>query len=121
MRIRKKNIDRVHIERTNNQHKQHVDSLRSKLEQFDSNKITKDSDLCNYCSFIVPERIGGSSITNVECGICGKEMVFGNTNVDAICSDCAKTNQLCKHCAGDIEMKNRRKPRAYEEKVKLFS
>jgi hypothetical protein len=66
--------------------------------------ITQECQSCFYS-----QRIGGQAITRSYCGICEKEMTFGNTNVDAVCLECAKEHRLCKHCAGDINMKRRNK------------
>ena len=63
---------------------------------------------CPVC-YYVDSRIGGAAITSKPCQICGKGLTFGNTCVDYLCEDCAKKYGLCKHCGGDIEMKDRKK------------
>lgn len=62
---------------------------------------------CQVCYY--GSRIGGAAITTTECGICGVEMTFGNTNVDILCERCAREKNVCKHCGADMEYKNRRK------------
>lgn len=62
---------------------------------------------CVAC-FYTPE-CGGSAMSNRECGLCGRPIYSGSTNVDVICKQCAQENRLCKHCGGDIDMKVRRK------------
>ncbi len=59
---------------------------------------------CYYSS-----RFGGSAVTTQPCMSCGKEELYGNTNTDALCLDCAKKHGLCKHCGGDIKLRVRRK------------
>ena len=66
--------------------------------------INQECQVCYYGS-----RVGGSSMTITECGICNKEMTFGNTDVDVLCIDCAMNKRVCKHCGADMEYKNRRK------------
>jgi hypothetical protein len=63
-------------------------------------------------------RIGGAACTSRQCGLCSLTIHSGNTCVDVLCMDCAKANGLCKHCGGDIDMKDRRKPRPFETAAK---
>lgn len=62
---------------------------------------------CKGCHYF--QRIGGAAITKQPCMCCGKEQTYGSTNTDALCMDCAKANDLCKHCGGDIELRARRR------------
>ncbi len=71
----------------------------------DSRHQRNECPVCYYYG----TRIGGSVITEVECALCGEPMVFGNTCTDKLCDVCARTNKLCKHCGGDIDVKHRRK------------
>lgn len=48
-------------------------------------------------------------LTERQCGLCDQRQWFGNTCVDVICENCARTHNLCRHCGGDIEMKERRR------------
>jgi hypothetical protein len=61
---------------------------------------------CVYCYY--SGKWGGSRMTNVSCHICNDELMFGSTCVDRLCSACAFTYFLCKHCGADLELKNRR-------------
>lgn len=70
---------------------------------------------CQAC-FYVRSGISGAAMTYRECGICGKDELYGSTNTDSLCIECAKENGLCKHCGGDIEMKTRRKPYPFMER-----
>lgn len=112
---RKQKIDNVSVERKNSFNKHHIQKARERLAAFDSYKVTKNTDLCGYCAVFRPDRIGGAMMTTACCAICEKNMMFSSTNTDVLCSECAVKNQLCKHCGGDVELKNRRNPRAFEE------
>jgi hypothetical protein len=63
---------------------------------------------CPMC-YYQKGRIGGAAMTNRECGLCGKLMQFTSTNTDTVCQECAVARKLCRHCGGDINMKQRRK------------
>ena len=75
---------------------------------FDTKKqerhLKQECQLCFYNS-----KIGGAAMSHVNCRLCDKEMSFGSTCTDELCIDCAKKHKLCKHCAGDIDLKTRRK------------
>ncbi len=70
---------------------------------------------CKKCFYIYPARIGGSAMTMEPCGVCGKEVWYGNTSTDRLCMTCALEHKLCKHCGGDVEMRPRRKYVSPEE------
>lgn len=113
MRINKRKIDKVSIEWANNLAIDRIE--RAKLLIDDPKKVERNKKQeCVVC-FYLP-RFGGASMTTTECAICSKEMSFGSTAVDIICYDCANKNNLCKCCGADIDLKNRRKPRSYEDK-----
>jgi hypothetical protein len=59
---------------------------------------------CKSC-FYIDGRLGGSAITHTQCGLCGKELVFSSTCVDAVCPECAAKHSLCRHCGGDLNMR----------------
>jgi hypothetical protein len=63
---------------------------------------------CVFCFYIRTERIGGAAMTTQPCGLCEREMHFCSTNTDAICEDCSRANDLCKHCGADIKLRARR-------------
>lgn len=56
---------------------------------------------CIPCRYIL--RVGGAAVTTRPCGLCGVDQGFGSTCTDALCISCASVNELCKHCAGDIQ------------------
>lgn len=58
---------------------------------------------CQYCFYSM--RGGGQAFTASKCEECEKEMLFSSTNMDKYCLECAKKNDICKHCGGDINTK----------------
>ena len=55
---------------------------------------------CKACFYF--QRLGGASITEQPCACCHKSQLYGSTNTDVLCVDCAIEHDLCKHCGGDI-------------------
>lgn len=66
-----------------------------------------EDQLCLSCYYY--NAIAGQAFTNRECGLCGEDQLYGNTNTDALCKTCAKEHQLCKHCGGDLELRDKRR------------
>jgi hypothetical protein len=62
---------------------------------------------CKACFYF--SRIGGAAITEQPCAACAKPQVYANTNTDILCRECASEHKLCKHCGGDIDMRERRR------------
>ena len=119
MRQTKSKIDRASIAHANGRAKQHAESILKKAESLknDSNQKERVKECkCKTCFYLLNERIGGAAMTNRECGICEKDMLFSSTSTEPICIECAKKNGLCKQCGGDIETKERRKPYPFMEK-----
>lgn len=88
-------------------------NLAESLKEDPRKSERRKNALCKLC-FYNGSRIGGAAMTFQPCGICGEDMCFGNTATDSVCPECAFQNDLCKHCGGDIEMRQRRKPRAFQ-------
>lgn len=61
--------------------------------------------LCICCYY--QSTIAGQAFTDSKCVNCNKEMTFSTTSVDKLCEDCAKANNVCKHCCADINYKDR--------------
>jgi hypothetical protein len=117
MKVSKKRIDKVSIERATNTAKDITLSYIKKLEALQkdvSKKERKEQCKCKLCFYFYNNRIGGAVITEINCGLCDCKMRFGSTDVDPICLSCALKNELCVRCGGDVDMKNKRKPRSYE-------
>jgi hypothetical protein len=64
-----------------------------------------DRQECVVCFYT--DRICGQGFTSYKCAICGSEQQWHNTCVPLICLGCAKTNDICKQCGSDIELRNR--------------
>lgn len=112
-------VDKVSIEARTNAAKQRVEYIveTGKKMIADSDKVLRrDSQLCHSC-FYIRSRMGGSTVTHRECGVCQEVQTYGSTATDAMCMGCAKHNSLCKQCGGDIDMKLRRS-RVIESKPK---
>ncbi len=62
-------------------------------------------------------RVGGAMCCAVVCAVCPTVMHFGSTNTDRLCKPCALKHGLCRHCAGDLDMKQRRKPHVRPEDI----
>lgn len=83
---------------------------RVRAYEADSNRVLREArHICATCWYFFHSRFGGNSMTYCHCGICGKEMVFGNTAVDKVCPECAAEHELCTQCGGDIKTRVRRR------------
>ena len=111
MKIRKKNINLATISRSTYISKSMIESrvreAEAVINDSEKNKRLKQQE-CPACYYL-RGRVGGAAMTTTECGLCGKIIHFSSTCVDVVCEDCAKRNNLCKHCGGDIECKQRGK------------
>ena len=114
MKAPHRKLTRATVAHATAQANRHINDLRKRLADFDNAKAGHDGQ-CKYCTFIRPERIGGAAITEGTCGLCERPMTFGNTCTDRLCPECAHDNGLCRHCGGDLELKDRRKPYPFED------
>lgn len=46
-------------------------------------------------------QIGLAVMTESECQICGKPMMFENSLVHALCNECAAASNRCRKCGGE--------------------
>ena len=51
---------------------------------------------CDNC--YIADNWGGSAMTTSKCKVCGREVLYGSTNVDYCCKSCAETREICVHC-----------------------
>jgi hypothetical protein len=63
---------------------------------------------CVSCHYVIG-RIGGAAMTSQPCACCLAPQMYASTNTDALCLPCAKEHSLCKHCGGDLDMRERRR------------
>jgi hypothetical protein len=116
---RKSTVDKASIYRATDTAKSRINDLRKKLEDADKDVDKKerlDKSLCKHCHYIYNSRMGGAMMTNRECGICKEPQNYSSTATDPLCTPCAKDNDLCKRCGGDINIKHIRKERPFQQK-----
>lgn len=115
----KPKIDRASIERTTNEVASYVRALIERAEAIkdDAERHHRwDVSECVYCyGPYGADRQGSTCTVRMECGLCDKIVAFATSNFDLLCVECARKNGLCKHCGGDVDLKVRRKKRAFEE------
>lgn len=114
MFVKKANISAYSIESKTSQNKERARILIQRVDAFNESKRGVNGE-CKACSYLFPDRIGGSAMTETVCGICENPMLFGSTNTDVLCRKCADANQLCKHCGGDVDLKIRRNKRLFQQ------
>ncbi len=88
-------------------HHDAVEEKRAAIRAYDedsSKKYRLKEGLCKYCYYIIKGgTFAGQMITHSNCHKCGKEMVFPTTMTDALCLECAKKLNLCKHCGATMD------------------
>ena len=112
MAILKRNIDNVSVMNATHFAKSRVNStilMASKFQCDSSRELRLQGQLCIACFY--SDRIGGAAMTDSTCGLCDFVMHFSNTDINVLCNDCAIEHDLCAHCGGDIDMKQRKKQR----------
>jgi len=82
----------------------YVERCTAVVNDTNKEKRLKEQE-CKVC--YTSSKIGGAALCSSQCGICQKTLHYSNTCIDILCKDCAKEHNLCKHCGGDIELKNR--------------
>lgn len=111
MNIPRRPCDLASIERNTHQAQQWYEMTAARIELMDNDldreKRHAESE-CHYC--YVPYGAGrqGNSSGSL-CGLCGGRTSSPSPCADVLCLDCAKANNLCKHCGGDVDMKRRRR------------
>lgn len=106
MRQRPMNFTKSALVSATSKSKQRVEDALARAERIKNDSDMGDrmkAQLCKACFYFTG--IGGSAMTNRECAGCGTDQMYGSTNTDALCMDCAMTHSLCKHCGGDFEMR----------------
>lgn len=109
-------IDRASVELATARAKDYVAATAELCRKFiedPEREVRVAKCYCISCHYM--RHLGGASMTIRPCGLCGEDHVYGSTYTDALCKPCALKNGLCKHCGGDVEMKNRRKPYPFQD------
>jgi hypothetical protein len=118
---RKAKIDLVSICNRTYTQKTYFESYvdRGQKMFYDADRKARLEECCCVMCYVPygAGRIGGCAMTSVECAFCDTVKMFGSTCTDVLCVPCAKKNGLCKHCGADIDLKQRRKKRPFQEKA----
>lgn len=81
-----------------------IEDARKFIEKID-NDPDKDERLslqiCKVCYYT--KRISLQAFTNTSCGCCNVDMIFPNSDIDSLCERCARINNACKHCGGEMD------------------
>lgn len=83
-----------------------VEKIRKKIDNFDKDPQKSkrlEKHICKTCMYIKNDSITLSAFHHSNCGICNKEIVSSNSDIDCLCEDCARENNLCKHCGAIID------------------
>lgn len=88
-------------------HKDMSDAMINDPDKID--RLRKHECIACYYTSKIGGRIGGAACTSKPCMSCGKNEMYGSTNTDELCLECAQKHSLCKHCGGDHAMRVRRK------------
>ena len=84
--------------------------VRAKRADLDEDRMDRLKECkCKVCFYLRVGQIAGAAMTERPCGICGTSVMYGSTNTDAICHDCAKKHRICKHCGADLELRTFRR------------
>jgi len=74
--------------------------------QADSQRIKrKKYSECKACFYFCRHKMAGAACSSRPCGLCGKSVDSGSTDVSRLCLDCGHKHKLCVVCGGDIELK----------------
>jgi hypothetical protein len=83
-----------------------VNSLLKRANEIENDSRKEERIKKQYCkSCFYQSGMAGQAFTNRECMCCGENQIYSSTSTDALCIDCAKEHNLCKHCGGDLEMR----------------
>lgn len=90
--------------------KQQVNDTLKRAKEIE-NDTRKDerkvAQRCKACFYFTG--FAGAAMTMQPCMSCHSPEQYGSTNTDALCLSCAREFDLCKHCGGDLEMRERRR------------
>jgi len=92
-----------------NNYKEKVIKAVKKLIVDEDRNLRLNKRQCATCFYLRSPRIGGAVMTKANCMICNEKTMYSSTAVDRVCVACSKEYGLCVTCAGDIELKKRKK------------
>lgn len=99
-------FDKQYSDNTTHFRDNSINKLKKKISQYDDDPMKEtrvEKQLCKSCFYVYNDGWAGQAFTDKNCEDCGKEMIFSTTNTDSFCIECAKKNNVCKHCGGAIE------------------
>jgi len=106
MNIKNSKWDQDKSKRETHFNNQSVKKLNLKLQNYnyDMNIFKRqENQICKYCSYVNNDRMAFQAFTNTNCSICDKEIIFATSNIDKVCPECAKENNICKHCGAEMD------------------
>ena len=108
-------IDRCSIERATAYARTTIDAICLRADKFVFDPDCKIREFASEClACFVPYGAGRQGVGRVQqCGLCDAT-TEGGSDSDKLCLSCARANDLCKHCGGDINLKTTRRQRPYE-------
>lgn len=81
---------------------EHADKLRHDPDK--GRRLNKQE--CVVCYYTA--KVGGQAMTETNCGICDKTMLYASTVTNKLCYECASMHDLCQCCGADIKLRVRR-------------
>ena len=111
MRQEGKKLDAYTVLFEGTMRRRHLNGILEEADNIRSDRLKQerlDKSECKIC-FYVSGRMGGCAMTQRPCSICGKDYWYGSTCTDALCMECAREHELCKHCGADRELRERRR------------
>ena len=108
--FKKELLDKINL--STEYQKQYTQEYMQRAIQAEKDMYYKDrlkNRLCMSCYYLQETIFACTEITQSNCKICDKEMIFGTSLITPICDECAKKYRLCKQCMCDINFKKRRK------------
>lgn len=71
--------------------------------------------LCETCYYLRKGGLAGQAITTQPCGICAAPQTYSSTATHVLCLSCAVSNELCKRCGADFDLKPNRIFKRHED------
>ena len=99
-------LDRYQMVSRTNMARMQVNSILARarsMETDDDRTARLARHFCVACHY--SRGLAGQAFTNQPCACCATQQTYSSTATDVLCLPCAKEHSLCKHCAGDLEMR----------------
>ena len=66
-------------------------------------KERRGNNICKFCYYLYPDRVGGCAMTTSNCKNCGNPELYPSTCTDTLCTTCAIATKSCKHCGSKLD------------------